>query len=124
MTMTDLKARITRLDELARGLSREVVLWKTGNDPLLYAERKAYLNSIQDALAGVEASRVVLSKVRQRLEGENEARARARRPSAPDRRQRTTPAYATRPGNSPHAPAPLPPRSERSTGKLSTFLNG
>jgi hypothetical protein len=71
MTLTDLKARIRRLDELARGLSREVVLWKSGNDPLLYAERKTYLNAIQDALAGAEAARVVLAKARQRLEGED-----------------------------------------------------
>jgi hypothetical protein len=91
MTMTDLKARIHRLDELARGLSREVVIWKAGNDPLLYAERKAYLNSIQDALAGVEAARVVLAKARQRLEGESETRPRSRRPSGPERRQRTRP---------------------------------
>src|SRR5215469_14408249 len=91
MTLTDLKARINRLDELARGLSREVVIWKAGNDPLLYAERKGYLNSIQDALAGVEAARVVLAKARQRLEGESEARPRGRRPSGPERRQRTRP---------------------------------
>jgi hypothetical protein len=34
----------------------------------LYLERKAYLAAIQDALAGVEAARVLLAKVRQRLE--------------------------------------------------------
>jgi hypothetical protein len=95
MTLTDLKARINRLDELARGLSREVVLWKAANDPLLYLERKAYLGAVQDALAGVEAARVVLAKARQRLEGEDEGRrgdnGRGRRPSGPQGRQRTRP---------------------------------
>jgi hypothetical protein len=68
MKLADLTARIQRLDQLMRGLAREVALWKAGNDPLLYVERKAYLKGIQDALAGVEAARVVLAKARQRLE--------------------------------------------------------
>jgi hypothetical protein len=45
--------------------------WKGGNDPLLYLERKAYLGAIQDALAGVESARVILARVRRRLEAEN-----------------------------------------------------
>jgi hypothetical protein len=68
MNLVDLKKRIRRLDELSRGLAREVVLWRPCNDPLLFLERKVYLNGIQDALAGVEAARVALVKVRQRLE--------------------------------------------------------
>jgi hypothetical protein len=68
MKLPDLEARVRRLDELARGLAKEVTLWKAGNDPLLYLERKAYLGAIQDALAGVEAARVVLARARQRLE--------------------------------------------------------
>jgi hypothetical protein len=71
MNLIDLKARVCRLDDLARGLAKEVALWKGGNDPLLYLERKAYLGAIQDALAGVEAARVVLAKARQRLESDN-----------------------------------------------------
>jgi hypothetical protein len=59
---------VERLEDLARGLAKEVVLWKAANDPLLYVERKGYLTAIQDALAGVEAARVVLAKARQRLE--------------------------------------------------------
>jgi hypothetical protein len=70
MTLTDLAARVGRLDELARGLAREVALWKKGDDPLLYLERRAYLDAIQDALAGVEEARVVLARARQRLEDE------------------------------------------------------
>jgi hypothetical protein len=68
MNLTDLRARVRRLDELARGLAKEVSLWKGGNDPLLYLERKAYLGAIQDALAGAEAARVILAKAYQRLE--------------------------------------------------------
>jgi hypothetical protein len=68
MNLADLTARAGRLDELARGLAKEVTLWKTCNDPLLYLERKTYLKAIQDALAGVEEARVTLVKARQRLE--------------------------------------------------------
>jgi hypothetical protein len=70
MNLSDLRARVRRLDQLARGLAKEVTLWKSCNDPLLYLERKAYLGGIQDALAGAEAARVVLAKVVQRLEKE------------------------------------------------------
>jgi hypothetical protein len=70
MNLASLAARTRRLDELARGLAKEIILWKECNDPLLYLERKAYLNAIQDALAGIEAARVVLVRVRQRLEKE------------------------------------------------------
>jgi len=63
----EVSARVRRLEELTRGLSKEVAIWKEGNDPLLYLERKSYLNAIQDALAGLEAARVVLARVRQRL---------------------------------------------------------
>jgi hypothetical protein len=69
MNREDLQARVRRLDQLARGLAKEVSLWKGSNDPLLYLERKAYLGAIQDALAGVESARVVLAKVVQRLSG-------------------------------------------------------
>jgi hypothetical protein len=68
MNQPDLRARVARLDQLARGLAKEVTLWKSCNDPLLYVERKAYLSAIQDALAGIEAARVALAKVMQRLE--------------------------------------------------------
>jgi hypothetical protein len=67
MNLADLTARIRRLDQLARGLAKEVTLWKECNDPLLYLERKAYLSAVQDALAGVEAARVALAKARQRM---------------------------------------------------------
>jgi hypothetical protein len=73
LTLSDMIARIQRLDELTRGLAKEVLLWREANDPLLYLERRAYLNAIQDALAGVESARVVLARARQRIESTREA---------------------------------------------------
>jgi hypothetical protein len=70
----DLLARVRRLDELTRGLARELALWKQGNDPLLYLERRAYVNAMQDALAGLEEARVVLSQVVQRIAVADRAR--------------------------------------------------
>jgi hypothetical protein len=70
MNLTDLKARVRRLEQLSQGLSKEVTLWKACNDPLLYQERRTYLEAIQDALAGVEKARVALAVARQRLERE------------------------------------------------------
>jgi hypothetical protein len=65
-----LNGRIARLDRLARGLAKEVLLWRGGNDPLLFADRPMYLRAIQDALAGAEEARVVLAGVVKRLEGQ------------------------------------------------------
>lgn len=66
--LADVTARIQRLETLAGGLAREVYLWREADDPLLYLERKAYLNAIQDALAGIEEARIALTRARQRLE--------------------------------------------------------
>jgi hypothetical protein len=38
------------------------------NDPLLYVERKAYLDALGCVLSRVEEARVVLPRARQRLE--------------------------------------------------------
>jgi hypothetical protein len=69
MNLADLSARIERLDQLSRGLAKEAILIREGNDPLLYLERKAYLGAILDALSGVEAARVTLAKARRRSLG-------------------------------------------------------
>jgi hypothetical protein len=69
MSVADIKARIERLDKLARGFSVEVGRWKGAADPLLYRDRKAYRGAVQDALAGVDALRVVLAGVVRRIEG-------------------------------------------------------
>ena len=74
MNLTDLVARIRRLEQLSRGLTRELGLWKTCNDPLLYLERRTYLGQIQNASNAIEAARALLVKVRQRLEAELEKR--------------------------------------------------
>jgi hypothetical protein len=74
MNRADLVARVQRLDELSRGFAKEVALWREGDDPLLFVERRAYLNAIQDALAGVESARVILAKARQRLDRSGEWR--------------------------------------------------
>ena len=63
----DIEARVRRLDELAKGLAREVVLWRAGNDPLLYLERRAYVNALQDALEASEKARIVLSQALDRV---------------------------------------------------------
>lgn len=63
----DIEARVRRLDELAKGLAREVVLWRGGNDPLLYLERRAYVNALQDALEASEKARIVLSQALDRI---------------------------------------------------------
>jgi hypothetical protein len=64
-TPTDLKARVERLDRLAR----EVELQRGAEDVLLFRERRQYLRGIQHALAGAEAARVVLEAVLRRVEG-------------------------------------------------------
>ena len=69
MNLHDLESRVRRLDELSRGLAKEEILVKQGNDPLLYRERQDYLTAIRQALSGVEGARVVLVKAKQRLEG-------------------------------------------------------
>jgi hypothetical protein len=67
LTLADMKARITRLERLAKGLAREVELQRGVEDVLLFRERKQYVAGIQDALAGAEAARVVLAGVVKRL---------------------------------------------------------
>jgi hypothetical protein len=62
-------ARVERLDQLSRGLAREVSLIRQANEPMLYLERKAYLSGMGDALQGIESARVVLAKACQRLDG-------------------------------------------------------
>jgi hypothetical protein len=87
ITVADVTARVRRLEELTRGLAKEVAVWKEGNDPLLYLERKSYLHAIQDALAGVEAARVAMAKAAQRMqrdEGRKTAEQGPQRSEPPD----------------------------------------
>lgn len=57
----------TSLEELARGLAKEMAVIRTAEDPLLYLERRVYLCAVADAHAGVDAARVVLAQALQRL---------------------------------------------------------
>jgi hypothetical protein len=67
ITLADLTARVRRLEQLTRGLAKEVVLWKKCDDPLLFLERKTYLDAMQNGLANLDGARVVLAQARQRL---------------------------------------------------------
>lgn len=67
ISLEDITNRIARLDELMLGLAREVYLWQEANDPLLYRGRKAYLDAVRDAIAGVESARIVLVQARHRM---------------------------------------------------------
>jgi transposase-like protein len=69
LQVRDLKARIVRLEQLAKGLAKEVALQRGAEDVLLSRERKQYLGAIQDAFAGADTARVVLAGVVKRLEG-------------------------------------------------------
>jgi hypothetical protein len=73
MDVQGLWARHARMEQLSRGLAKEVVVIKDAEDPLLYLERKAYLNALQDTLAGVESARVVLARALHRLDGREAA---------------------------------------------------
>jgi hypothetical protein len=68
MQLTDIRRRVKRLEQLAKGLAKEVSTIREADDPLLYRERKQYLTSIQDAIVGVDAARVILARVVQRME--------------------------------------------------------
>jgi hypothetical protein len=60
LELTHLKARMARLDQLPRGLAKEVGLQGGAEDVLLSREWRQYLAGIRDSLAGAEAARVVL----------------------------------------------------------------
>jgi hypothetical protein len=68
MTPAALSDRVQRLEQLVMGLFREVSLIRTAFCPLLYLERRAYLDALHDTIAGAEAARVVLAKALQRLD--------------------------------------------------------
>jgi hypothetical protein len=70
LELGDIKRRIERLDQLARGLAKEVGLQRAAEDVLLFRERRPYLRAVQEALAGADAARVVLEGVVKRMEGD------------------------------------------------------
>jgi hypothetical protein len=68
IALKDIHSRMRRLEELAGGLGKELDLWKAGSDPLLPLERRIYLNSIQDAIAGLTQAQALLLRVVRRIE--------------------------------------------------------
>jgi hypothetical protein len=56
-----------QIESLSLGLAREITLTRTGQDLLLYVERRAYLMSLYKAWGGVEGARVTLAKACYRL---------------------------------------------------------
>jgi hypothetical protein len=46
LELPDIKARVERLDRLARGLAKEVALQKGAEDVLLFRERRQYLRAV------------------------------------------------------------------------------
>jgi hypothetical protein len=62
-----MQSRLRRLEELAGGLGKEVALWRANGAPLLALERRAYLNGVQDAIAGVDQAHAVLGRVLRRI---------------------------------------------------------
>lgn len=70
MDVEGLTMRVKRLHELTRGLSMEVAIVKENDDPMLYLERKAYREGLEDAIAGLEVARVTLAHARRRLRGD------------------------------------------------------
>jgi hypothetical protein len=69
MQLIDLKRRIQRLERLVKGLAKEIALWRGEEGLLRFGEKRQYLTSIQKALSGAEAARVVLVGVVRRIEG-------------------------------------------------------
>ena len=54
--------------KLSRGIALQISIVSKADDPILYLERRAYLDALHATLRGVEAARVVLVKARQRLD--------------------------------------------------------
>jgi hypothetical protein len=63
MNLTDMKARIRRLEKLSAGLATKAALWKKCNAPVLFEDRQAYIDGILDAVSGLEKARLALAKM-------------------------------------------------------------
>lgn len=61
--------RIARLEDLAQALGQEVRQAEIGEMALAEHERQEYVTTILDAVAGLDAARAVLVRVRARLRG-------------------------------------------------------
>jgi hypothetical protein len=66
--LSDLSARIKRLEKLSLNLTKEEHRVFNGELRLLFVERREYLKAIREAISGLEQARVVLAKARHRVE--------------------------------------------------------
>ncbi len=66
------KARVARLDELTRALTKAIVIIGESEDPLVYLERQRYLDALHRAVGGLDEARVALVEAVMRME-ESEA---------------------------------------------------
>jgi hypothetical protein len=76
ITIESIRARAARLQQLNRSLAEEVARWKAAESALLDAERQAYLKSIQDGIASLDAAWHALTTAVGRLEKDAAARTR------------------------------------------------
>ena len=68
-TLKDMRARVGRLEQVAKENAEEAALIKDAERTLLLpGERRLSLNAIYDAIAGLEAARVVMEKAVRRVE--------------------------------------------------------
>jgi len=67
MSTADIVARVRRLDQLSRGLAKEIQLIEKADDPMLYVERRDYLAAMRQLRAGVENALAVLAKAKRRI---------------------------------------------------------
>jgi len=68
MNLTDMRARIQRLEKLAQGLAREASMWKKCDAPVLFEDRQEYIEGILDSVSGLERARIALAKMIRRGE--------------------------------------------------------
>ena len=69
IAVTDLRARIRRLEELSRGLGIEEERFRVMPPPMMADEQEKYREGIGQAIAGVETVRLALVMACQRIEG-------------------------------------------------------
>ena len=74
MTTERLRARATRLMQLNLGIAKEVAAWTNADSVLHRSERVAYLKSLQDGMAGLDAAWQTLTQALRRIDDEAAAR--------------------------------------------------
>jgi hypothetical protein len=70
LELRDIKARIDRLEALAKGLAEDGRLGRPAGDAVLDGwEHRAYVRAVEDARAGVDEARNLLAAAVRRVEG-------------------------------------------------------